>query len=112
MLGVDLYEDAGRAAYLAAFHAAQALIAERTARSMKTHRGVHSEFARLTRDDAFDSGLRTFLSRAYEFKSTADYDVGPDAFVPPEKARDAVNVAKTFVAAVAKMISDDRPQSS
>ena len=87
MLGVDLYEDAGRAAYLAAFHAAQALIAERTARSMKTHRGVHSEFARLTRDDAFDSGLRTFLSRAYEFKSTADYDVGPDAFVPPEQQK-------------------------
>jgi uncharacterized protein (UPF0332 family) len=39
-------EDAARDAYLAAFHAAQALIAERTGKSAKTHRGVHIAFAR------------------------------------------------------------------
>jgi uncharacterized protein (UPF0332 family) len=39
-------EDAGRNAYLAAFHAAQALIAERTGKDAKTHRGVHTQFAR------------------------------------------------------------------
>ena len=32
---------AGRNAYLAAFHAARALIFERTGKVAKTHRGVH-----------------------------------------------------------------------
>ncbi len=44
-------EDAGRNAYLAAFHAAQALIAERTGKDAKTHKGVHAQFARLTRNE-------------------------------------------------------------
>ena len=49
MLGVQLHDDAARAAYLAAFHAAQAVIFERTGRVVKTHRGVQSEFLRLTK---------------------------------------------------------------
>ena len=36
-LGVHLSEDAARAAYLAAFHAAQAVIFERTGKVAKTH---------------------------------------------------------------------------
>lgn len=43
MLGVDLAEAAGRTAYLAGFHAAQALIFERARRVVKTHNGVHSD---------------------------------------------------------------------
>lgn len=39
------------AAYLAAFHAAQALIFEREHRTLKTHSGVQSEFAKLVKDD-------------------------------------------------------------
>jgi uncharacterized protein (UPF0332 family) len=35
-------EDAGRNAYLAAFHAAQALMAERTGKDGRTHKGVHA----------------------------------------------------------------------
>jgi len=41
MLTVDLTEDAGRAAYLAGYQAAQALIFERTGKVTKTHRGAH-----------------------------------------------------------------------
>ena len=37
ILAAGVGEDAGRNAYLAAFHAAQALIAERTGRDAKTH---------------------------------------------------------------------------
>ena len=51
MLAADLIEDAGRAAYLAAFHAAQAFIYERQRRTLKTHGGMRSEFAKLIRDD-------------------------------------------------------------
>ena len=39
-------DEAGRAAYLAGFHAAQALIFERNGKTPKTHSGVQTEFAR------------------------------------------------------------------
>jgi len=48
--GIDLAEAAGRAAYLAAFHAAQALIFERIGKVPKTHHGVHAQFSRLARN--------------------------------------------------------------
>ena len=47
MLGISLYEAAGRTAYLAGFHAAQALIFARTGKVLKSHHGVHTEFLRL-----------------------------------------------------------------
>ena len=42
-LSVNLGNDAGRNAYLAAFHSAQALIFDRTGKAAKTHQGVHTE---------------------------------------------------------------------
>jgi uncharacterized protein (UPF0332 family) len=42
-------DEAGRAAYLAGLHAAQALIFERTSKVIKRHRGVQNELRRLTR---------------------------------------------------------------
>ena len=51
MLGVGLNTAAGRTAYLAGFHAAQALIFERDGKVLKTHRGVIAEFLKLTKDD-------------------------------------------------------------
>jgi hypothetical protein len=51
ILAAGVGEDPGRNAYLAAFHAAQALIAERTGKDAKTHKGVHAQFARLTRNE-------------------------------------------------------------
>ena len=81
MLAVDLFEDAGRTACLAAFNA-EAIIFERHGRSVKTHRGVQSEFSRLIRDEpSMPAELRGFLSRAYAFKMIADYD--PQTSVPP-----------------------------
>jgi uncharacterized protein (UPF0332 family) len=47
--GIELVEAAGRAAYLATFHAAQALIFERTGKVAKTHRGVHAQFSRMAK---------------------------------------------------------------
>ncbi len=52
-------DEAGRAAYLAGSHAAQALIFEMTEKAIKRHSGVQREFARLVKDDdRFDVGLR------------------------------------------------------
>jgi uncharacterized protein (UPF0332 family) len=67
LLDVMHYADeAGRATYLAGFHAAQALISERTGTVPKTHKGVSIRFNLLTQGDAqVDADLRGFLQRAY-----------------------------------------------
>jgi uncharacterized protein (UPF0332 family) len=49
MLGIGLHDDAGRAAYLAGLHAAQALIFEITDKARRRHAGVQREFARLVK---------------------------------------------------------------
>jgi uncharacterized protein (UPF0332 family) len=78
ILAAGVGEDAGRNAYLAAFRAAQALIAERTGKDAKTHKGVHTQFARLTRNEPkFGLELRQFLAQAYDIKSIADTGWGP-----------------------------------
>ena len=62
MLGIDLNEAAGRTAYLAGFHAAQALLFETHGRVFKKHSTVQGEFGRLMKDEPrFDVTLRTFL---------------------------------------------------
>src|ERR1700734_3640454 len=105
MLTVKLNEDAARAAYLASFHVAQAYIFERTGKTSKSHRGVQTEFFRLTKDDArVDPLLRRFLSQAYEFKSVADYFAGAEAVTSAADASEAVATSKRFVAHFAGLV--------
>jgi hypothetical protein len=52
MLDHQWPDEAGRAAYLAGLHAAQALIFESTSKVVKSHCGVHRELARLMKDEA------------------------------------------------------------
>lgn len=109
MLVLPLTENAGRAAYLAGFHAAQALIFERTGHVSKTHKGVHAEFARLTRDEPrIDHELRRFLPQAYDLKTLCDYELGPDAAVPYDKASDAVDTAARFIETIVALIEANR----
>lgn len=108
MLAVALNDAAGRNAYLAGFHIAQALIYERLGRIMKTHNGVQAEFLRLTKDDIrIDSDLRLFLSRAYNLKAIADYETGPGSEISHERAAEAVKTGKRFVAEIAVLIGAD-----
>ena len=101
-----LAEDAARNAYYAAFHAAQALIQERTAKNLKTHNGVHAEFHRLTRDDpSIDPSLRTFLSQAYEFKAIADYETASGNSVSAADAQAALAEAEEFVRVIAGVLA-------
>ena len=105
MLAMHYYDAAGRAAYLAAFHAAQALISERTGRSAKTHGGVNAEFHRLVRGDPrVDDELRAFLTFAYGLKAIADYETGPETAVSPELAAQAVVTSNRFVAILVALI--------
>ena len=85
MLSIALNDAAGRTAYLAGFHAAQAYISEKTGKTAKTPKGVQSELHRLTKDNPhFDADLRPFLSQTYNLKAVADYETGPEAEVSPE----------------------------
>ena len=100
----QLAEAAGRAVYLAAFHAAQALIFERIGKVPKTHHGVHAQFSRLTRNDPRIGELPRFLSQAYDFKTVADYEIGPDATVPLAEAISAIEAAQRFIGRIVELL--------
>jgi len=106
MLGVGLNEAAGRTAYLAGFHAAQCLIFESTGKVSKTHAGVQKIFLDLTKNDPrVDSELRRFLSRSYNLKTAADYEMGLGSAISVERARAAVETGKRFVAHITTLVS-------
>lgn len=101
-------EPAAREAYLAAFHAAQALIRERRGRVPRTHRGVHALFGQLAIDDsALGPQLGRFLSRAYELKDIADYSTTQR--VSSEEAEAAIAEAGRFLAAIERVLGEGPP---
>ena len=88
------------------YHAAQALISEKTGRIAKTHEGVNRQFHALTKGDPrVDAELRRFLSQAYTLKAVADYEAGVGANVPFERAEAALASAQRFVDCVAVMLT-------
>lgn len=98
-------DEAGRTAYLAGLHAAQALIVERTGSVIKRHRGVQRVFGRMVRDEPkFDTDLRTFLGRTYNLKAIADYATG-EAEVTSEEAQHAIDSASRFIDAVEVLLT-------
>ena len=97
---------AGRDAYLAGFHAAQALIAEKMGKPAKTHMGVQSEIYRLLSiDPNIDPDLLKFLSRAYNLKAVADYETGPGSIIPVDRVTDATEMAKRFVETIERLLA-------
>jgi uncharacterized protein (UPF0332 family) len=105
MLGIGLNEDAGRTAYLAGLHAAQAFIFESTGRVFRKHSGVQREFARLVKSEpSIDPELRAFLPRTYNLKAIADYETGPGSTISAESARAAVQTARRFVKHIIDLI--------
>lgn len=108
LLDVLHYNDeAGRAAYLAALHAAQSLIFERTGQLASSHGGINSQFNLLTRGDPHvDAELRRFLPHAYDLKTVADYEAGPGSVVPLERVETAILTARRFVDVVAELLDD------
>src|SRR5260370_26271865 len=98
MMGVGFTDDAGRAAYLAGLHAAQAFIFETTGRVFKRHSGVQREFSRLVKDDPrVDTGFRALLSRTSQLKATANYLTRPGSHVPAETAPQPIPTAPPLV---------------
>ncbi|MGH7037416.1 MAG: HEPN domain-containing protein [Stellaceae bacterium] len=106
MLEVMHYSDeAARAAYLAGFHAAQALISERTGRIAKSHSGLRSLFARMAKDDPrVDRTATRFLGRAYRFKEITDYGAGPQAVVTITDAQETIAGAAHLIDEISELL--------
>ena len=105
ILAAGVGEDAGRDAYLAGFHAAQAIIRARTGSTAKTHRGVHRLLSQLARGEPQLADLALFLSQAYNLKSVADYELGPSAGVPLDRASEAIGRATQLVEQIAAILA-------
>ena len=73
--GINIALHAARLAYQASFHAANALIVEHTGQVPKTHSGTHALFSKLANEPGgIGRQFSTFLGRAYDYKSRADYE--------------------------------------
>jgi len=95
---------AAREAYMAAFHAAQALLFERTGRVPKTHSGVHAAFGQLTIQElGLSRDLGRFLADAYTQKQIADY--ATDRTVDKAKAKQTIAAAALLLATVEDVIA-------
>ena len=113
MLDIGLMEAAGRTAYLAGFHAAQAFIFESIGKIFKSHNGVQTEFLRLTKADSrFTTDHRIFLSQTYNLKTIADYETGASAEISVERAAFAIEAGDRFVAHIAELLTPDQPERS
>ena len=98
---IGLANPAARSAYYAMFHAAEALIVERTGKIAKTHSGVRTEFARLAKDmPGIDKAFAAIFAKAYSYKEIGDYRVGRDAHVTLAEANEAIANAERFIACI------------
>lgn len=109
---IPLAKLAARSAYYAAFHAAEAMIAEHTGRVAKTHRGVHVAFSRIIRDlTGADPTMPRVLVDGYRFKELADYGTDPTRVITDAEARAMIDDATRFVARVAELLATSSPSA-
>ena len=105
-LSINIPRQAARLACYAQFHAAQAVIFERTGKIAKTHKGVGKQFHRLAAaEPALPQGFAASLSSAYRYKEIADYETGADGVVAPGEALAAITSAERFVAVVRQVLA-------
>ena len=98
ILAAGVGEDAGRDAYFAGFHVAQAVIRARTGKAAKTHRGVHRLLSQFARREPHLADLARFLSQACNLKAGADYELGPGAGVPLDRAAEFIEQIAALLA--------------
>ena len=102
----DVPRVAAREAYMAAFHAAQGILFERTGRVHKTHSGVHAAFGRLAKaEPMLGVDLGRFLAQSYDLKDAADYRLAP--MITADMAEEAIRKAKHFVARVEAVLGGE-----
>ncbi len=103
---IGLAKAAARSAYYAAFHATEALILARTGKIAKTHSGVRTEFARLSRDlPILNRALTVYLAQAYKFKELGDYGLGASAAISIEDAETLIAGARDFIDRISEALA-------
>ena len=107
---IPIPEVAAREAYMAVFHAAKALIFERTGKTPKTHSGVRQVFGQMVVDEKIDANLGRFLARAYEYKTIADYDL--TRTIAREDVGPILDRAEHAVSAIADILEKETPPAS
>lgn len=106
LIALPMSHIAAREAYLAGYHAAEAYIYSRTGKAAKTHSGLRAEFARLAKDEPrIARELVTFLAKAYELKSVADYGMNSAAKITNNDATAAIETAARFVDCIDRLVS-------
>jgi uncharacterized protein (UPF0332 family) len=107
LANTSLTKIAAREAYVAALHAARAVIFERTGRVAKTHTGTHTEIGRLARSDPrIDSQFAPFLKAAFDAKINSDYGEGRAVATTIEDARAFVATATRLVTHAEWLLSE------
>lgn len=102
--GIELAEAAGRAAYLAVFHAAQALIFERSGKgAQNAPRGSRPIFSAGDKRAA-DRRPAPVPVPGVRLKTVADYEIGPDATVPLAEAKSAIETAQRFIFRIVELL--------
>jgi uncharacterized protein (UPF0332 family) len=82
------------------------VIFAQSGRVVKTHQGVHSEFARIVKDVAgMDRQIWQFLRIGYDLKSVADYGIDPDVVITDDEAKTAIEDARRFLDQVSILLS-------
>ncbi|MBW4090816.1 MAG: HEPN domain-containing protein [Proteobacteria bacterium] len=109
IVALPIADVAGKEAYLAGYHAAEAFIFEHNGKPVRTHKGVRLEFARLSQNEPKLREFVAFLARAYELKSVADYGVGPDVEVTLDDATAAIATAERLVGCIAALLGAAAP---
>ncbi len=98
IITLQLADVAAKEAYLAIYHAAHALVYETTGREVKTHSGLRTMFAKISKDEPHvDRSFTALLAQAYKFKEIADYGIGDSAVVTLSDPQDRIESAQLFV---------------
>jgi len=91
-----------------AYLAAHAFIFESTGKVVKSHSGMRTMLAQVTKDDPrIDRGLASLLGRAYKLKEVADYEVGSQAAVTVKEAQTVIEIAERFFSTIVRLLSPD-----
>ena len=97
MLKAQLFEAAGRNAYLAGCHAARGLLLEDTGKVTTRHQRLWGDLTQALHNRGLsDPALTAFLPNAYSLKRVADYETG-NSEITRERAEKAIGEAKQYV---------------
>jgi hypothetical protein len=66
---------------------------------------VHRLLSQLARKEPELADLALFLSQAYNLKAVADYELGPSAGVPLDRASSAIDRAARFINQIAALLA-------